>query len=553
MVTSHKTNLDAVPELEQMKSGGLSGRVSSKSISTIRKILCNRCPATRCESNDLETIYNFLSTHTKICQDPLWTFLPRDQRVVLCAYFRYVQEDGSELIDLKPPTSSGRSAQNAKLYLLLQGSVELTCGTHSITLDGSFGHCLGALFLPPSIRALMNGTSSKPFNSIDQIDSDDSDSFSYASYFDNVQQSQEQTSSPSPNRPILSVGKGCHYIYLCSIECGHHLKIIFDRLVASWIFHRLDLKFPKLTKDDETYSDSPIGSNFSKGHEIRTIPKGHIIFKEGFDTSKIALTLRGRCELTKRSYDDENWIDTKISHAGPMSFLGFVPHCNQKESLKCGGQPFTIVASTKVSLILVHAKEFKKMLTDSSRRAFDELSRRQIDWLLNKFPKRLARQKLMSQKTKALGSDHDQDIESLQEDFPSSTMVDMEEIILFTRVIKNPRLNKQRVLKGFSIRLQGEEGDEETVEYVEDQDPFRRFDFINTTMYNLNKDIEMDWSGQDNIKIDYDIDSEHGVVGGIQCHNFEQPFPSIILSRKPFGKTLPQVPKSKGFLNPFSA
>ena len=163
----------------------------------------------------------------------------------------------------------------------------------------------------------------------------------------------------------------------------------------------------------------------------------------------------------------------------------------------------------------------------------------------------MARQKLMSQKAKTLGRD-DQYIESLPEDFPSSTMVDMEEIILFTRVIKNPRLNKRRILKGFESRLNGEEGDEESVEYEEDQDPFRRFDFINTTMYNLNKDIEMDWSGQDNFKIDYDIDNEQDLVGGIQCHNFEQPFPSILLSRKSFGKTLPQIPQSKGFLNPFS-
>jgi hypothetical protein len=546
-------NLDVVPDLEQMKSGGLTERVSSKSISIIRKILCNRCPATRCESNELEIIYTFLTTHTKISQDPLWAFLPRDQRVALCAYFRYVRQDGSELIDLKPLTSSGCSAQDSKLYLLLQGTVELTCGNHSIILNGSFGHCLGSLFLPPSVRALMKGTSSKTIQPSDQVGNDSTDSFSYSAYFDTVHKSQGRTCSQGPNRPILSVGKGCHYIYLCSIECGHHLKVVFDRLVASWIFHRLDFKFPKITKGDETnYDDLPARSNFGKGHEIHFIPQGHLLFKEGFDSRKIALTLRGKCQLTKQSCD-QNGIEIKISHAGPMSFLGFVPHCiqNGKHQAMKGRQPFTIVTSTKVSLVLLDAEEFKKSLTDSSKRAFDELAKRQIDWLLNKFPKRLARQKLMSQKAKTLGRD-DQYIESLPEDFPSSTMVDMEEIILFTRVIKNPRLNKRRILKGFESRLNGEEGDEESVEYEEDQDPFRRFDFINTTMYNLNKDIEMDWSGQDNFKIDYDIDNEQDLVGGIQCHNFEQPFPSILLSRKSFGKTLPQIPQSKGFLNPFS-
>ena len=135
---------------------------------------------------------------------------------------RYVQQDESAIIDLKPLST----AEYSKLYLLLlQGEVELRYGNHSIVWNGSFDHCLGSFFVPPSIRALMKDTSSKPTKSSGQRDNDSSESFCYASYFEKIN-SNGQTISP--NRSTLFVGKGCHYIYLCSIECGHYLKTVFD-------------------------------------------------------------------------------------------------------------------------------------------------------------------------------------------------------------------------------------------------------------------------------------------------------------------------------------
>lgn len=523
---------------------------SCPSLSTIRKILCNQCPATR-RLEDLEAIYSFLTSRTEIELDPLWNFLPHVLRLELCAYFSYVRLDESELIHIKSLTDGCSS----KLYLLVRGKGELACGDSTMSLDGQHGPSLGNISVPRRVQCLMQpnepttNTNTSPHGGICKA---------FLRQFQSTGGTLEHLERIK--QITVSLQRGSHYIYFSTIECREYVNLLFDRIVFHWVFHKLHLKRVKPAKR------RPCKFN------LFIFPKGHSLFIEGLTSNTIVLTLRGKCQLKKVIPHKKNRDDFRINHdndesvhigfAGPLSLLGFLPHviAQKAEESNQQHQPFTAIAKTRIRVAVFEPCVF----VDWIRRvpymidALRHLAERQLDWLTNTLPDKLNGRENLGKERKEIEitSGHVQSL-TIIDDFPTSTCVDMEEIINSRELKKKKcRSNKHKLLKGLKQRMVKDEANEDKdwVEYEELDDQFSRFDFIDTSMYNLQKEILLDDSvgkNDDSSGEETNMDTiDHRDYSTRQEHDRLKPHPSILLSRKAFGKTLPIVRQSKGFLDP---
>lgn len=533
---------------------------------TIRKILCHQCPATR-SIEDLEHIYSFLTSQTEIESDPLWIFLPRVLRLELCAYFNYVRLDENQLIHID--ASNDRHAA-AKLYLLVRGEGDLLYGDFTIPLNAKHGPRFGGIYLPRRIQCLVrrcNTNKNLPATSRGI----------YEAFLQRVHTTAGSLREgiDRTRQIMVSLQKGSHYIYFSATECRNYMNRLFDRIVYHWVFHRLYIKSVKNKKY------GPCRFN------LFMLPKGHPLFVEGSTSDMIVLILRGKCRLKKRIAREKSgdvvgiedttlaWGDETVyvGFADPLSLLGFHPHVCVAEEEKgeglCGiakkmNQPYTVVAETRIHAAVFEPRCFMNWIggVPGMANALHKLAWRQLRWLNETLPQRF------KERHDELGRKEEEEIELeansnnseqssvVIDDFPTSTCVDMEEIINSRELKKKACLsNKHKLLKGLKRLIVQDEEDENAdwVEYEDMEDPFSRFDFIDTSMYNLQNEILLDdfTRNKDDNCIDANMDMIDDETFSSKVRNSLIPHPSILLSRKSFGKTLPAVQQSQGFLNPY--
>ncbi len=471
------------------------------SLSLIKKILCESFAATR-SASQLNSVFDFLTNETEIVHDPLWTLLPRSQRLLLCAYFRYCRVNEEALIHLKDPSNLESSV---RMLILVKGTAELTCGTQVLPLDSQQGPCLGTIPIPASVQMLMNGGSpdGRIQRSAENI---------FLIFMQKVHEMNE-TCLESP-RPCVQLHKGSHYIYLNCLDCQRFMESLFERMISHQILHRLHCHMSR-----------------KRNLELLTFPKDQPIMLEGMDYKKIMLIIRGKCQL-KVSIDERQMKSEEsknsdeilkntihVSQVGPLSFLGFLPHFVDEVC----EQPLSVVSLSKVRVLLLDARAFVQQISSYPAifDTFQDLSRRQIEWLDKEVSKHL-------KETEVQQDEENHEEEEEETDFPSSSISDIEDLIKI-RTKKNPRSSRHKLLREFKRLVIGEEQLEEVEEY---EDLFLRFDFKDECMRELEQIIEKDCELNDSEDSDL------------------APYPSILLSRKLHGKTLPHVKQSRGYLNP---
>jgi len=136
--------------------------------------------------------------------------------------------------------------------------------------------------------------------------------------------------------------------------------------------------------------------------------------------------------------------------------------------------------------------------------------------------------------------------EKVQEGPPEITF----EMMFLRRVKKNPKVNRTKLLTDFKRRLLGEEEKQGPVEYVEPEDPFQRYDFIDADQeeYKASPD-GLDWSLLDG----NGADDSSSWEGKFADHEILDPYPTITKERKLHGKSLPLVRRSDGYQCPFKS
>mmetsp|Transcript_8786 Transcript_8786/g.12470 ORF Transcript_8786/g.12470 Transcript_8786/m.12470 type:complete len:499 (-) Transcript_8786:791-2287(-) len=473
---------------------------SQPNLSSIYKILSRSCPATRDEKT-LDIIYKYVSEKTKISSNPLWKFLPRAYKLKLCAYFQYMILEEDELITMSS------HHQDSKMFVLVRGTAEISCAHFIQPINN--GTNFGELNLSRSVKKFISqaiGNNVKIKNV----------------YYEFMKH-MEDRGMTDKHGVVVTMHKCSHYLYICNIECRKFLTNLFDMLAKNRILNRLRLK------------------QFQRSCSLYSIPSGHPIIIEGTNSNKIVLIMRGMCELKKNvkatlekkrsdlSVDESpNTKETlKIGSAGPLHFLGFLP-----QFLNTNDHPYSAIATSNVKIILFNASEFKKYIFQIPQvyEAFCSLGIKQLDWLENIFPQLVIKEMSISCKTPATC-----EIEESQYDEFPSCQVELKK--LMNSMLKSPRLNKHKVLVKFKRFI--DNGENESMKYDYPEDPFSRFD---TQCYNLDEDIELDLCEYENEVFESKTEDFHDIL---------TPYPSILRSRKLHGKTLPAVPHSSGFFNPF--
>lgn len=501
------------------------------SSSSITNSLFGNFGATR-TTNQLKLIKNFVTSKTEIIYDPLWKTLPESQKLLLCSYLRYSRIHEDTLIHLKDSSING---PDVKLLILIKGTGELACGKECLPLDSQYGPCLGVIPTPVSVQRLIkhenasNKGDLKGFSQMNMMNT-------FQMFMERIHKVNETALDNS--RPSVILHRGSHYLYLNCLDCQSFMEKLFDRQISHRILSRFHCQ-----------------SLYRKRNlDLFTFPKDQPIILEGMGYNKIILTIRGTCQLKvnldtiqhKRNDQDrtsecksecdqdkpkpsvstsecchfDNVLKNtfEISRVGPLSFLGFLPHFVNGVKV----QPLSVVALTKVRVLALDATEFIKHISScpNIRESFEDLSSRQVQWLKQELPKHITK----DEKEEKGGNSNGEMIE-----FPTSSVSDFEEI-MNARAKKNPRTSRYKLLSEFKRLVRGEEQNEEEGEY---EDLFLRFDFKDECMRELEKIIEQDWASNG------DEDSDLA------------PFPSILLSRKLHGKTLPHIRQSHGYKNPF--
>ena len=477
----------------------MNSRLSS--LSLVKQALRNTFASTR-SNDDLEIIYNFVTKYTEIEHDQLWRLLSKPERLQLCGYFRYDSIEAATSINLNDVNSG------TKLMIFMKGEAKVIWGNHSLQLDPCDGPCLGVIPLALDYKDLLDRTAK----------AEKSRKFDALSYMNTYQQflqvaSKDAKISVENVRPYVFLQHMSSFISLHFQDTQMFLESFFDRKISVRVLQRFNCQ--ELIKPS---------------FQFITFPKGHPMQMEGRSSEKILLTLRGKCTLhasldlnivenknssSLQQNEASNSTNVDICQVQPLSFLAFHPHFY--DQVEC--HMVTAVALTKVQVLVLNAKEFKQHIDSSPpiREAFEELARQQVHWLQTQLPKYL------DKKFNQNGQDM---TDEFIEEFPSASLVDIEHLIN-TRARKNPRTNKYKVLQEFKRLVNCETESDETSEY---EDLFLRFAFENENQ------------------------QEHQNTLASMHHSDEfnlTPFPSILLSRKRFGKTLPCVSKSAGYLNPF--
>jgi hypothetical protein len=474
------------------------------SLSFVKKILCNHFAATR-TLDELETIKCFLSNKSEVVHDPLWSILPNFQQLQLCAYFHYHKVDRENIISLKDPSNNDSTV---KLLILVKGSGELVCGDQTLPIDARNGLnlCIGAIPIPSCLRKLLKISSNEnQYHSSNKLER----------FMQNIHKLNAAISL-GREQPFLVVHKGSHYIYLSYLDC----QLFMERLIEKQISMRVlcSLGFDSTRK---------------KTFDFLTFPKDEPIIIQGKRCNKIILTIRGKFQLEvnlARSNDDTKKQETtkachsannrlKISIVGPMAFLGFIPYFTRQVDV----QPLSVVASTKVRVLILDANKFAEHIKSNSTiyESFQDIAKRQIAWL---HEKRIQYEEEIRMKKKEAKVNYNNILE-----FPNSSIEDLEQIVA-TKTRKKPKLNKHKFIKEFRRLVGGDELSEEEEEY---EDLFLRFDFKDECM----RELKMILEEEPNLANEKNTDL--------------LPFPSIVRSHKMHGKTLPIVNQSDGFLNPF--
>ncbi len=455
-------------------------------LSEVRNI-CDHCAAAR-QQQELEIIHDFVSSNTEIVHDPFWKFLPRAQRIRLCAYFRHVRHERDTLIYLDGP--------EAELKLLVWGEAEVACGDRTIQLKNSknIGPSLGSIHVPESIQGLIQQTSPTYDTFAEQG----------KSCYHFMKRIADGSLDTHLSRPSVLMLKGSQCLFLKRLDLRVFMETLFDRLISHRIFNHLHL------------------CDLRKRAQFYTIPKGHPIFTEGVVSDKIVLTLRGSCELRKSlgsikrensgllsGMKEKQEETVHIGNAPPMSFLGFLHHF-QTEEFRKSPHLLTVIAKTQVRCIVLEIKEFMTGLKDIPliHKIFQGLAEKQLKWLKHTLPNKLAMQLCQDDDT---------------EPFPNTSMAELETLIA-EALIKKPLLNKHRVLNKFKALVCGEDETE--------ADPFSQFNFSGLSMSILQKNIEADWVDDGDEKL-------------------LSPIPALA-HRKYHGKTsIPLVKQIDGFKDPF--
>ncbi len=480
------------------------------SLSFVKNVLSNSFASTR-SVEDLEIVYDYVTTHTEIEHDRLWSLLSRAQRLQLCAYFRYDHVKSASSIDLSDVNLG------SKLMIFVKGKGNIVCGNHCLQLQQNLGPCLGVIPLAPQYRTLLDHTemtSGKCPIGVKGMNT-------YQKFMQVMSKDDEVSIGNTGSHLFLQERSG--FISLNHLDTQMFLERFFDRQVSLRVLRRFKCH-------------GMIKPRF----DFLSFPKDHPVVIEGSCNGKILLTIRGKCALNVNlqtkpnlrvadksftpqvphhctSTDSTEQQTVNICQVKPLSFLAFQPHFFDEMNHNI----VSVTALTRVQVLVLDAKEFKECISacPSVRDAFEHLARLQIQWLKNDFPKFLKKELDLD--------DSSEESHELIEDFPTSSIGDIENLIQ-TRTKKCPRTNKCKVLHEFKRLVIGDVDHDDNSEF---EDLFLRFGLDDEGLQDLLQNTDSK-----------DVDSEEFNL---------MPFPSILISRKRYGKTLPNVAQSDGYLNPF--
>lgn len=294
-------------------------------------------------------------------------------------------------------------------------------------------------------------------------------------------------------------------------------------------------------------------------YKLTSFRRGQTIVREGAESGHIFLLVKGSCHLfqdqasdaasapvtsaagSPASTDAER-VELKESFIGSIasiSFLGFIPYFTAAHT----HQPMTAVASSDLKVLVFSAPIFLDSIKpiDGMAQAFAHIAEQQMKWLTRTLPLILKAQVNSTGENDYTAGNNEQELQipaPLEEHNILKSSLDIENI-MNSRIPKHPKLNRHKVLNEFGRLVRDEEKVVQLMEYEEPLDPFSRFDFINTAGYDREEPIELEWFPP--------VDAS-----AFKLRQSLLPFPSILLSRKMYGKTLPAVEQSHGFANPFA-
>ena len=276
--------------------------------------LLSHCPSIR-SFHTLGKIYDAVSATTEIRKDPLWHFLSKRQRLLLCRYMRLqrVYNDEGESFPLTHKLSS------SKLCVLLRGEVNLACQGHSAAFSGNQGILFGELYVPKNLRALVAAKSKTTRLEI--------------SLFRQFVVALNDTAlgDKSESKVAARVKKGSLYIVIFSREIKGFIDELCDRLSGLMVLKKLGLRCLR------------------SRYKMKTFPGGYNLMTEGIPSHHIFLLMKGSCLLFRHigmgsnreeieTQNGEVSVDAYIGSVSSTSFLGFIPYF----STTCKEQPMSV-------------------------------------------------------------------------------------------------------------------------------------------------------------------------------------------------------------------
>ena len=550
----------------------------------VKKALEIKCPASRSDE-DLESIFAYITAKTDILQDEFWNFLSTKNKKYFCRFMHYhhIHSENGETIKLAP-----KGNRNTAFYILVQGKKANLITHHPsnnsakyLSLEGMHGVCMGGIYMANCLTRLISIIAHRCHlqkgvcqQFIEEHGGRKKHSDAYPFVW----------AQKSKNHVLLTLGRGSSYIKINSEHC----RPFIQKLQIS-LLHRKILRFVPLSRGDKLThqiysppSDCKDTLKSSCSYEIARFPAGKTILQERMEKNQILILLDGICVLTQemstatkyilpfleqeklkhskeikeKIHSDDYGENRKqlppISYVGSMSILGFIPYFLARKDIlsttknddkkyktdrrntsekgpstlpadsliniskeNCDDEsllhPFTIKAHSDVhALIITKADSFVEILWDTNHglaQAFLELAIKQINWLQKSYPS-------------VVGTYFKWNMEKIPEDSPFDelplTAEDFQEII--STMCPNPKLNKHKVLDKLQ-RLLGSENNDAT-------------------------SIPHETSLQESQLDDGNNIPKDKIIG-------LQPYPTILLSRKLHGKTLPAIERSDGYLCPF--
>ena len=552
-----------------------------------KKALEIKCPASRSDE-DLERIFAYVIAKTDILQDEFWNFLSMKNKKHFCRFMHYhhIHSENGETIELPP-----KGNRNSTFYILVRGKKANLIVHHPsnnstkyLPLDGMHGVCMGNVYMANCLTRLISIIARRcnlQKGIHQQFIEEHSSRIKHSDTYPIV-----CVQKPT-NNVLLTLGRGSSYIKINNEHC----RPFIQKLQIS-LLHRKILRFIPLSREDKTtHPISSPPSDFedtlksSCSYKIARFPAGKTILQEGTEKNQIIILLNGLCVLTQEMstatkyilpfLEQENMKYSKeikerllsaddgksrkqlppICYVGSMSILGFIPYFLARKDLLQTSKiddkrhnrerrnswkkdpsastddslssiteensddgsllhPFTIKAHSDVhALIISKANLFVEILWNTNHglaQAFVDLAVKQINWLKKSFPL-------------VVGTYFKWNMEKNPEDNPFDelplTAEDFQEII--STMCPNPKLNRHKVLDKLR-KLLGSEN-------------YENYD----TASILHETSLPESQSDDDSNIPKDK-----IIG-------LQPYPTILLSRKLHGKTLPVIERSDGYLCPF--